>query len=84
LTSCHSEHRYQQRFTFHLDATHIFAPRQSAIDALNILFEKHHLQSRPLLVGIYNGMLANFAREGAECHQRIRVAIDLFLSKQEK
>ncbi|WP_447881764.1 DNA phosphorothioation-dependent restriction protein DptF [Serratia fonticola] len=84
LTRCQSDPRYQQRFTFHLDATHSFAPRQSAIDALNILFEKHHPQSCPLLVGINTGMLANFAREGAEGHQRIRAAIDLFLSKEQK
>lgn len=84
LTRCQSDSRYQQRFTFHLDATHSFAPRQSAIDALNVLFEKHHPDSRPLLVGINTGMLANFAREGDEGHQRIRAAIDLFLSKQQK
>ncbi|HAI1345542.1 TPA: DNA phosphorothioation-dependent restriction protein DptF, partial [Escherichia coli] len=35
LTRCKSNPRYQQHFSFHLDATHSFAPRQSAIDALN-------------------------------------------------
>ncbi|QZN94354.1 DNA phosphorothioation-dependent restriction protein DptF [Symbiopectobacterium purcellii] len=83
LTRCKSEPRYQQRFSFHLDATHSFAPRQSAIDALNDLFENHHQQSYPLLIGINTGMLANFAREGAEDHQAIRSAIDLFLSEQQ-
>ncbi|ETS32574.1 DNA phosphorothioation-dependent restriction protein DptF [Photorhabdus temperata] len=82
LTRCQSVLRYQQRFSFHLDATHSFAPRQSAIDALNDLFCNHHPQSRPLLIGINTGMLANFAREGAKCHKAIRAAIDLFLSKQ--
>ncbi|EMW1015359.1 DNA phosphorothioation-dependent restriction protein DptF [Serratia marcescens] len=80
LTRCQSDPRYQRRFSFHLDATHSFAPRQSAIDALNDLFANHHLQSSPLLIGINTGMLANFAREGAECHQAIRSAIDSFLS----
>ncbi|MFD1804371.1 DNA phosphorothioation-dependent restriction protein DptF [Mixta tenebrionis] len=82
LTRCQSDPRYQRRFNFHLDATHSFAPRQSAIDALNDLFAKHHQQSSPLLIGINTGMLANFAREGAKCHQVIRSAIDSFLSVQ--
>ncbi|MBL0872196.1 DNA phosphorothioation-dependent restriction protein DptF [Serratia nevei] len=80
LTRCQSDPRYQRRFSFHLDATHSFAPRQSAIDALNDLFANHHQQSSPLLIGINTGMLANFAREGAEYHQAIRSAIDSFLS----
>lgn len=82
LTRCQSDPRYQRRFSFHLDATHSFAPQQSAIDALNNLFANHHQQSYPLLIGINTGMLANFAREGAECHQVLRSAIDSFLSGQ--
>ncbi|WP_127960373.1 DNA phosphorothioation-dependent restriction protein DptF [Serratia microhaemolytica] len=83
LTRCQSDPRYQRRFSFHLDATHSFAPRQSAIDALNELFANHHQQSSPLLIGINTGMLVNFAREGAECHRVIRSAIDSFLSGQQ-
>ncbi len=84
LTRCQSNPRYQQRFTFHLDATHSFAPQQTAIDALNDLFDNHKQQLCPLLVGINTGMLANFAREGAECHQIIRLVIDTFLSGQQE
>ncbi|MEW0863686.1 DNA phosphorothioation-dependent restriction protein DptF [Escherichia coli] len=84
LTRCKSNPRYQQRFSLHLDATHSFAPRQSAIDALNDLFSNHHQYSSPLLIGINTGMLANFAREGAECHLAIRTAIDSFLSADQE
>ncbi|KHN56843.1 DNA phosphorothioation-dependent restriction protein DptF [Dickeya fangzhongdai] len=84
LTRCKSDPRYQQRFSFHLDATHSFAPRQSAIDALNDLFGNNDQQSHPLLIGINTGMLANFAREGSESHKTIRAAIDSFLSKQQE
>lgn len=84
LTRCKLDPRYQQRFGFHLDATHSFAPLQSAIEALNDLFENHHHQAYPLLIGINTGMLANFAREGAEHHQTIRSAIDSFLSEQQE
>ena len=84
LTRCKSELRFQQKFDFHLDATHSFSPRQSAIDALNELLERQELNSKPLLIGINTGMLANFAREGAECHEAIRSRIDAFLSAQHK
>nr|WP_153880245.1 DNA phosphorothioation-dependent restriction protein DptF [Citrobacter freundii] len=84
LTRCKSDPRYQQKFSFHLDATHSFAPQQSAIDALNDLFDNHHPESYPLLIGINTGMLANFAREGSESHQTIRTAIDSFLSEQQE
>ncbi|HGM7840040.1 TPA: DNA phosphorothioation-dependent restriction protein DptF [Serratia marcescens] len=84
LTRLKLDPRYEQRFRFHLDATHSFAPQQSAIEALNELFSIHHQQSSPLLVGINTGMLANFAREGAECHQTLRSAIDAFLSEQQE
>ncbi|URQ61316.1 DNA phosphorothioation-dependent restriction protein DptF [Pantoea alhagi] len=84
LTRCKSDQRYHQKFSFHLDATHSFAPQQSAIDALNDLFENHHPQSYPLLIGINTGMLANFAREGSESHKTIRAAIDAFLSEQQE
>ncbi|WHF92681.1 DNA phosphorothioation-dependent restriction protein DptF [Escherichia coli] len=84
LTRCKSDPQYQQKFSFHLDATHSFTPQQSAIDALNDLFENHHSQSYPLLIGINTGMLANFAREGSESHMAIRAAIDSFLSAQQE
>ncbi|EOE1544746.1 DNA phosphorothioation-dependent restriction protein DptF [Providencia rettgeri] len=85
LTRCKSDTRYQNKFRFHLDATHSFAPRQSAIEALNNLFDEHEFHARPLLIGINTGMLANFAREGAEHHKELRSTIDSFLSgKQEK
>lgn len=83
LTRCKSDPRYQNKFRFHLDATHSFAPRQSAIDALNDLFDEHSDHVHPLLIGINTGMLANFAREGAERHRDIRSIIDLFLSTKQ-
>ncbi|WP_072570385.1 DNA phosphorothioation-dependent restriction protein DptF [Enterobacter sp. SA187] len=83
LTRCKADPRYQRKFRFHLDATHSFSPRQSAIEALNELFSEHDQQSLPLLIGINTGMLANFAREGDEKHTALRSAIDLFLSVQQ-
>ncbi|MBK4769933.1 MAG: DNA phosphorothioation-dependent restriction protein DptF [Pantoea sp. Morm] len=83
LTRCKSNLKYNQRFAFHLDATHSFAPQQTAIDALNNLFDNHQ-QSCPLLIGVNTGMLANFAREGTDRHESLRLVIDEFLSKQTK
>lgn len=77
LTRSYQE--YHSQFHFHLDATHSFAPNQSAIDALNDLFDKRTEYSKPLVLGINIGMLANFAKDGAERHQVIRTVIDQFL-----
>ncbi|MGL5968084.1 MAG: DNA phosphorothioation-dependent restriction protein DptF [Kluyvera sp.] len=84
LTRCKLDSHFQHKFSFHLDATHSFGPRQSAIDALNDLFREHHQQSQPLLIGINTGMLANYAREGDDEFKELRSAIDSFLSAQQE
>jgi len=71
---------FSDRFNFHLDATHSFAPHQSAIEALDELFDKRLLEQRPLILGINIGMLANYAKEGAERHAGIREVIENFLA----
>lgn len=78
LTRCFSE--YQQKYDFHLDATHSFAPHQSAIQALDEKFDEHKSGSRPLVLGINIGMLANYSNEGDARHQEIKESIDRFLS----
>lgn len=80
LTRCYEQ--YQNKFDFHLDATHSFSPQQSAIDALDQLFDSHSNHTRPLLIGINTGMLANYAKEGAEKHKNIRLIIEKFLSSE--
>lgn len=74
-------HEFRSQFQFHLDATHSFAPNESAIDALNTLFNNHNETSKPLVLGINIGMLANFAKEGSANHLRIRSIIDRFLDE---
>ena len=70
---------YHNKFRFHLDATHSFQPHQSAIEALDQLFDEAIADPRPLVLGINIGMLANFAKEGASRHHYIRTVIDGFL-----
>lgn len=71
--------KYKNQYTFHLDATHSFSPNQSAIEALNELFDRAGAGHPPLVVGINIGMLANFAKEGAERHDDLRAVIERFL-----
>lgn len=82
LTRCFSE--FEQKYDFHLDATHSFAPNQSAIQALDEKFDDHNSGSKPLVLGINIGMLANYSNEGAERHQEIKSSIDHFLNGQLK
>ncbi|WMC09824.1 DNA phosphorothioation-dependent restriction protein DptF [Oceanimonas pelagia] len=76
-----SYERYKQRYHFHLDATHSFAPHQSAIEALDELFDKRAEDNRPLVVGINIGMLANYAKEGHARHIELRSVIERFLEE---
>ncbi|MFL0797103.1 MAG: DNA phosphorothioation-dependent restriction protein DptF [Cellvibrionaceae bacterium] len=77
--------RYDQEYgddvDFHLDATHSFQPEDTAIDTLNQVFSRQKASSRPLVVGINIGMLANYEREGSNDHQTIKSAIAKFLPK---
>ncbi|WP_369434476.1 DNA phosphorothioation-dependent restriction protein DptF [Psychromonas sp. MME1] len=50
---------------FHLDATHSFHPKDSAIETLNKLFTDFENTNKPLVIGINTGMLGNYAEEGA-------------------
>ena len=79
LKRCHDE--YKNEFYFHLDATHSFAPDQSAIQALDQVFDTITESLQPLILGINVGMLANYAKEGAERHHHIKVLIDHFLEQ---
>lgn len=80
LTRC--QNLYEGVYTFHLDATHSFAPHQSAIEALDDRFDRSAQDQRPLVVGINIGMLANYAKEGASRHSELKDDIESFLQKK--
>lgn len=76
-------HQYNEKIDFHLDATHSFHPKKTAIDTLNEVFCKHKKNERPLIVGINIGMLGNYAEEGSNQHNDIRQTIKQFLNTKE-
>ena len=80
--------RYSQKFSatkdFHLDATHSFAPSQTAIQALDNKFSQFKSGAKPLVIGINTGMLGNYAEEGSQEHQDIKKSIKSFLSNSNK
>lgn len=71
--------RFEDSVRFHLDATHSFQPHQSAIQALDQLFDETASQNVPLAVGINIGMLGNYVQEGADKHVEIKQAMQHFL-----
>jgi len=73
-------HQYSEKIDFHLDATHSFHPKNTAIDTLNEVFSKHKENGRPLAIGINIGMLGNYAEEGSVDHDDIRQTIKQFLN----
>ena len=75
--------KFQKQIRFHLDATHSFSPHQSAIEALDQLFDNNALDSLPLVVGINIGMLANYGKEGASRHSEVIDEIEKFLNGEQ-
>jgi DNA phosphorothioation-dependent restriction protein DptF len=76
--------RYSQQskyshIKFHLDATHSFDPKLDAISTLNSIFSDFKERSTPLVVGINLGMMAKFAKEGADVHSDIKEAMLLHI-----
>jgi len=57
-------HEFDNKVTFHLDATHSFQPNQSAIQALDQVFRTALLERQILVVGINIGMIGNYVQEG--------------------
>jgi len=73
---------FDDYFDWHIDATHSFRPNQTAIEALNDVFENFKVGSKSLVVGINMGMLLNFAREGDSSHDDIKKAIKAYDSNK--
>lgn len=67
---------------FHLDATHSFAPHDSAIDTLNKIFNEFEQGNHSLVIGINIGMLGNYAEEADSL--KLRKILKDYLVKGEK
>ncbi len=72
---------YSQYIDFHLDATHSFSAKSSAIQTLDTVFDKSKETGRPLVVGINIGMLGNYERDGSDEHSKLKGKIKGFLEK---
>lgn len=71
--------KYEQYVDFHLDATHSFGVKTSAIQTLDNLFTASKSSGRALVIGVNIGMLGNYEKEGSDEHVGIRAAIAHFL-----
>lgn len=74
---------FEKYYDVHIDATHSFRPDQSAVEALNEVFDKHKLNSKSLVVGINIGILLNFAREGSDNHADIKESIKHYIDTKD-
>lgn len=72
---------YGAKARFHLDATHSFQPHQSAIEALDEVFDAARRDRAILVVGINVGMIGNYVQEGHADHADIKAAMHAFLEK---
>ncbi len=66
---------FDKYFDVHIDATHSFRPNQTAIEALDDVFDRFKEGSKGLVVGINMGIMLNYARYGKSAHDDIKTAI---------
>jgi DNA phosphorothioation-dependent restriction protein DptF len=69
---------FSKYYDVHIDATHSFRPDQTAIEALNDVFDRFKQSSKSLVVGINMGILLNFSRNGSDFHNDIKDAIKMY------
>ena len=74
MTRCSQKERYQH-IDFHLDATHSYKPDLDAVETLDYIFTNFKNITKPLVIGINLGMMANYIKEGAKEHHDIRHAM---------
>jgi DNA phosphorothioation-dependent restriction protein DptF len=72
--------QYQHKAHFHLDATHSFSPKETAIERLDQVFADYESSTQSLVVGINTGMLGNYSEEGT--NDKIKQAVKGFLQKR--
>lgn len=72
---------FSKFFDVHIDATHSFRPDQTAIEALDDVFDRFKQGSKSLVVGINMGILLNYARNGKAEHENIKRAIKTYDSE---
>jgi DNA phosphorothioation-dependent restriction protein DptF len=77
LTRCSKE--FDNIALFHLDATHSFSPKETAIERLNMLFANYENGDKSLVIGINIGMLGNYAEEGN--YESVKSAISNYLER---
>lgn len=71
--------QYSHKAHFHLDATHSFGPKETAIERLDKVFQDYEEGTKSLVVGINTGMLGNYAEEGS--NERFKIVIKMFIQK---
>ena len=74
---------YADKVIFHLDATHSFKSKLTAIETLDNVFTRNAVDNKPLVVGINIGMLGNYEREGSSEHSEIKQSIKRFLNNEQ-
>ncbi|MCF6243870.1 MAG: DNA phosphorothioation-dependent restriction protein DptF [Sulfurovum sp.] len=70
---------FEKYYDVHIDATHSFSPDQSAVEALDQVFDNFKNNSKSLVVGINIGILLNYAREGSDKHTDIKESINHYI-----
>lgn len=78
------EKEFDDRYEFHLDATHSFSPTESAFERLDKVFDNYKIGNKSLVVGVNIGILINYSKYRKENHGDIKSIIQEYLNESPK
>ena len=76
--------KFEDRYDFHLDATHSFSPKETAFERLDKVFDDYKISEKSLVIGINIGILINYAKYKIENHNDIKQIINKYLKSYKK
>jgi len=79
-----SQKYFENRYNFHLDATHSFSPNETALDRLDKVFQDYNQGDKSLIIGINMGILINYSKYNTDKNIEIKKNIELYLKNPRK
>jgi DNA phosphorothioation-dependent restriction protein DptF len=79
-----TQNQFNDRYKFHLDATHSFSPNETALERLDKVFEAYIQGDKSLVIGINMGILINYSKYNRDKNSKIKKSIQAYLNSPQK
>jgi len=79
-----TQKEFEDRYNFHLDATHSFSPHETALERLDKVFDNYQKGDKSLVIGINIGILINYSKHNKDIHFQIKESIRKYLQQSKR